>query len=115
MKYLLVLLLLLPVIGMATPTPTVTVTVTPSMALTKTVDKPIATIGETLTFCFFWINDSAESKNMVIIDRLSDGLIYINSTPTASVNGQMIMWDLGSVTPYSNGFICFEAKVGEYP
>ncbi len=101
----------------ATPSPTLTPspTPTPRMALTKTVNRSQATIGDTITYCLNWSNDSSAAQPMVIWDTLHPVLSYLGGSPAPAVSGSYLRWDLGSVAAGSSGQICFWARIDGYP
>jgi uncharacterized repeat protein (TIGR01451 family) len=98
-----------------TRTPTPSITPTPRMALTKTVDRSTATIGDTLTYCLYWSNDSGTPQHMVLYDQLVPILSFVGGTPAPSQAGQLLTWDLGMVPAGSSGQVCFGARVDGYP
>jgi len=99
----------------ATFTPAPTATPTPRMPLVKTVDRSVATLGDTLTYCVAWSNDSAVAQPMVITDALATALVFVGGAPAPLQSGQLLTWNLGMVAPGSSGQVCFGARVAGYP
>jgi uncharacterized repeat protein (TIGR01451 family) len=102
-----------------TPTPTLTPspspTPTPRMALTKTVDRARAVVGDTITYCLHWSNDSSSAQPIVLWDTLHPVLSYVGADPAPAVSGSYLRWDLGAVAAGASGQICFWARITGYP
>ncbi len=92
----------------STITPTFTVTVTPTytntpvptptpkMALTKTSSVGTATIGDTITFCFNWSNDSSGTVTMDIWDTVSSFLTYQSCNTGCTHARSLVHWTFSS-------------------
>jgi uncharacterized repeat protein (TIGR01451 family) len=106
-----------------TPTPTVTPTVTPvltatptpRMALLKTVNVSQAVLGDTITYCLDWSNDSSAPQTIVFWDTLDPVLTYLGGSPAPSQSGQTLTWNLGPQAPGNAGQACFWVRVDAYP
>lgn len=97
------------------PAPTQSPTPTPRLELTKTVDRTTVMLGDTLTYCLYWNNDSASSQHLVLWDTLNPVLSYVGSSPAASQSGQLLIWDFGMIAPGASASVCFGAKVVGLP
>lgn len=105
----------------ATPTPSPCATPTPSpsstpgMELVKSASVGVATLGDTITFCLQWKNDSQSSVPMLLWDSLQPYLSYLGCDHGCTEAGQLVDWNLGLVLPGATGTACFWAKVSGYP
>jgi uncharacterized repeat protein (TIGR01451 family) len=100
-----------------TPSPSVTPspTPTPLMAVVKSASASSVTLGDTLTYCVSWQNDSSASAHIVFWDTLSPVISYQGCSNGCSHVGQVVTWDLGSQAPGSAGSACAWGVVSGYP
>jgi len=101
---------------LASPTPSVTpsFTYTPVMALTKTANVSMATIGQTITYTLAYSNGSGVTVTENLWDTISTYLTYVGSSPVGTVAGGVISWSI-SVTPTASGQVYFWGTVNGYP
>jgi len=59
--------------------------------VTKTVDK-FATVGETFTYNYE-VTPNTKIKDVVLTDKIPDGLTYVTSSPRGNLNEDEISWD----------------------
>jgi uncharacterized repeat protein (TIGR01451 family) len=97
-----------------TPSPSPTPTVTPSMPLVKSASVSTATIGQTVTFCMLWTNDSSATQTMNLWDSVPSMLTYLGSSPSGSVSAGVVSWSF-SAGSGSGGTDCFWGVVSGYP
>jgi uncharacterized repeat protein (TIGR01451 family) len=97
-----------------TPSPSPTQTATPGMAILKTASVSTATIGDTVTFCMQWTNDSAASQTIILWDSVPSMLTYLGSAPSGTVNAGVVSWSI-SAGSGSTGSDCFWGIVSGYP
>ena len=67
------------------------------MSISKSLDKPIATPGSTITYTFdATIDTSWEEgvKDIVVTDVLHDNLTYVDASPKPVVKGQKVTWTI---------------------
>ena len=98
----------------ATPTPSPSLTPTPRMPLVKTVNVSQATLGDTLTFCIQWTNDSSATQTLNIWDSLSAALGYLGCSDACSASGQLLRWTF-SAPAGAAGQVCAWAVITGYP
>ena len=102
-----------------TSSPTMTISPSPSatpvMGITKTVNASSATIGDTLTYCLNWKNDSSGAVTMLLWDTVSPFLTYVGCDNGCASSAGMVSWNLGSKAPAATGVVCFWARVSGYP
>ena len=90
----------------------VTVDSQPVLTLAKTVSKTTANAGETLTYTLSWRNTGSDAAtNVMLQDVLPDKTSYSNSTGNATVNGQQINWNLGTVAAGATGSVTLSALI----
>jgi uncharacterized repeat protein (TIGR01451 family) len=97
-----------------TPTPTFTPTPTPRFQLTKTSNVITATIGDTVTFCLYWQNDSSSTVTMRLWDTISTFLTYGGCSNACSQSGSLVSWSF-SANANTSGNVCFWGTVNGYP
>lgn len=93
-------------------------TPTPGMQLTKTADKPQATLGDTITYTINWVNDSSAARTMTIWDTVPANLTYVGCNApvgSCSQSGGLVTWSLGSQGAGASGSVTFWATVSSYP
>lgn len=107
----------------ATPTrtasPSPSPSPTPKMQLTKTSNLSTATVGDTITFCLFYSNDSSAVATINVWDTVSTFLTYVgcNSgcTPPGGPGG-VVSWSITGVPALTgSGSVCFWGTVNGYP
>jgi uncharacterized repeat protein (TIGR01451 family) len=109
----------------ATPTRTPTVTVTrtftpgptatPAFPLVKSSAQTQVTIGETLTFCIRWTNDSSAARSNVIWDTVSAFLTYVGCSDSCTQSGGLVSWTISSLGAGQSVDRCFWGTVNGYP
>ncbi|CCH52042.1 cell wall surface anchored protein [Fibrisoma limi BUZ 3] len=74
----------------------------PDLAISKVADTPQVSYGSNASFTI-QINNIGQgtATNVVVRDTLDPGFVYVSSTPTATVNGNILTWNLGNVAPGS--------------
>ena len=110
-----------------TPTPTLTVTATPTftrtstvsptpaMPLVKTSNLANATIGDTITFCIAYTNDSGATQTIKVWDTVSSFLTYIACNNACTHAGSLVSWSVAGVAAGGSGSVCFWGTVNGYP
>ncbi len=96
------------------PTPAATPTMTPQMPLVKTANVGTATIGDTITFCIAWTNDSSAPQTVHFWDTVSAYLTYIGCSNSCTKTGSTVAWGVAAASGAS-GQSCFWGKVNGYP
>jgi len=111
-----------------TPTPTVTPTATPTptptpvtpahITITKTVDKPTAQSGDTLTYTLVLKNTSSVSAtNIKVSDVVPPSVTYIigsaaqNGNPTYNTTTTTLTWSFSTIAAGNMQQLSFKAKV----
>jgi len=84
------------------------------MALVKTVNHSTAIIGDTLTFCLQWQNDSSAATTMRLWDTLATYLTYLGCDTGCSLSGSLVSWSFAAPAG-SSGTVCFAATVNSSP
>jgi uncharacterized repeat protein (TIGR01451 family) len=97
-----------------TLTSTSTSTPTPSMPLSKNSNVSTATLGDTVTYCLNWNNNSNSAQTMIIWDTLSTSISYLGCDNGCTKAGQLLNWNLGSKASGSNGSVCVWGTVVGY-
>ena len=97
-----------------TRSPTITLTVTPQMALTKSANVSQATIGDTITFCLNWSNDSGGTKIVNSWDSIPATLTYLGCSNSCTKTGSVVAWSVNAAAGAS-GQVCFWGTVNGYP
>lgn len=68
------------------------------LALSKTVDRPVVNVGETVVFTLTVTNESAQAATGVVVtERLPDGLTVTGSTPAGAFDPLTSRWNVGTV------------------
>ena len=98
----------------ASPTPVFTPTKTPLMPLTKTANVASATIGDTITFCIAWTNDSSATQTVHFWDTVSPYLTYVGCSNACTKTGNTVAWGV-SAPSGASGQSCFWGTVSGYP
>jgi len=82
--------------------------INPAPTLTKTVDKPLATGGDTVVFTLTAANTAGapDAFNPVIVDCLPTGLTFVSSIPAPTATGTcsggvQLSWNLASPLPFT--------------
>ena len=99
----------------ATPLNSPTPTVTPQMALTKTSNVASATLGDTLTYCISYKNDSSGTVTMSVWDTVNSLLSYLGCNTGCSKSGSLVLWSIPGVASGASGTVCFWGTVNGYP
>jgi uncharacterized repeat protein (TIGR01451 family) len=97
-----------------TRSPTITSTVTPALALVKSSNVSQATIGDTITFCLAWSNDSGVIKVVNHWDTIPSTLTYVGCSNSCTKTGSVVSWSVNAAIGAS-GQACFWGKVNGYP
>ena len=81
----------------------------------KEVDKAEAKIGEELTYTIQYKNTEQEVATVTIVDKLAEGLTYVEGSATAAgvydEETHTITWVIGNVTALADGEVSFKAIV----
>jgi len=65
------------------------------LQITKTVDAPLANLGDRLTYTVTVANFGAmRAVNLVATDTMPAGLVYVSDTGSGIVSGQVVTWDI---------------------
>lgn len=96
-------------------TPTFSASPTPSMPLVKTSNLSNATIGDTITFCIAYTNDSGATQTIKVWDTISSFLTYIACNNSCAKSGSVVSWSVASVAAGGSGSVCFWGTVNGYP
>jgi uncharacterized repeat protein (TIGR01451 family) len=96
------------------PSPTPTPSMTPQMALTKTSSVLTATIGDTITFCIQWQNDSSATNTINVWDTVPTALAYASCSNACAQSGGVVSWSFSALA-HSAGNVCFWGVVAGYP
>lgn len=99
----------------ATAAPSATTSPTPGMALIKTSNVSVATIGDTLTFCIAYKNDSSGTVTMSVWDTISADLTYAGCNGGCVRSAGLVQWSIPGVTSGATGAVCFWGVVSGYP
>jgi uncharacterized repeat protein (TIGR01451 family) len=82
----------------------------PKIAIEKSAPAR-ALVGEQFTYDIAVSNPSdVAATNVVVTDVLPDGIAYVSSTPSASVQGQSLSWSLGSLAARDTSQISVQVK-----
>lgn len=101
-----------------TPTfsPTVTSTFTPiPVPMVKSANVSTATLGDTITFCIAWQNNSGGAANIDIWDTLSLATTYLGSNGGGGYTPRIVYWHLGTQGAGAGGTVCYWTLVTGYP
>lgn len=95
-------------------------TPTPAIALTKTIDKTVATIGDTISYCIIYTNNASYTiTTLNIWDTIPAVTDFITGTAGFSTTGftapVVVSWTLSSVAPSASATYCFTVRVARYP
>ena len=95
-------------------------TPTPSIQLTKTITKTVATIGDTITYCIYYANNASYTlTSMDIWDTVPAVTDFITGDAgytTTNFSGNMVVsWTLSNVVASDSGSKCFSVRVARYP
>lgn len=95
-------------------------TPTPSVQLTKTITKTVATIGDTITYCINYQNNATyEIATMDIWDTIpavTDFITGDSGFTTANFSGNIVVsWTETTVAATESGSKCFSVRVARYP
>ncbi len=100
----------------ASPPTTPTQTTTPiGVPMAKTINVASATIGDTITYCISWQNNTGGSTNVVIWDTLPMAMTYLGADNSGTYAPRLVTWDLGSRANGASGSVCFWAVIAGYP
>lgn len=101
-----------------TPTPPYTATRTPTpqaVPMTKSVNAASASIGDTISYCISWQNNSGGAYTVVIWDTLPLPLTFIGADNGGTYSPRLVVWNLGSRPNGASGTVCVGAVVTGYP
>jgi uncharacterized repeat protein (TIGR01451 family) len=95
-------------------------TATPAIVLTKTIDKTVATIGETISYSINYTNSSTYEINPLIIwDTIPGVTDFIDGGAgftTTNFSGTIVVsWSIANVAASASGSKCFIVRVARYP
>ena len=96
-------------------TPTFSASPTPSMPLVKTSNLANATIGDTITFCIAYTNNSSATQTIKVWDTISSFLTYIACNNSCTKSGSVVSWSVAGVAAGGTGSVCFWGTVNGYP
>ncbi|UCE37407.1 MAG: DUF11 domain-containing protein [Thermoplasmata archaeon] len=98
-------------------TDSVDVTVTaPGMTITKTADVSEADPGDYITYTISYENTgSGDATDVVIVDTIDPDTTFVNATPAPSSEvGDVLTWNIGTVSGGGSGIIILIVKVDAY-
>ena len=82
----------------------------PRIGITKTAT-PRASVGDTITYDIVVTNPGeADATNTKVVDTIPDGITYVSSTPEATVDGQSLTWNLGTLGKGGRKSLTVKAK-----
>jgi uncharacterized repeat protein (TIGR01451 family) len=99
---------LLPAV-VTTPTPT------PSMPLVKTINVPTANLGDTVTYCVNWTNNSSAAQSFNVWDTVPASITYLGCISGCAQSGGVVSWSLVGAAAATSGTFCFWGRVSGYP
>jgi hypothetical protein len=99
----------------STATPTATPSITPAMPLLKTVNVSAAILGDTVTFCINWTNDSTSVRTFNVWDSISTYISYLGCISGCAKTGQVVSWTVTSANPGDTGTFCFWGTLNGFP
>ncbi len=77
----------------------------PTLNITKS-GPSTAAIGSNFDYTITVRNDSqATASSVTIVDQIPDGLAFVSSSPTGTVSGSTITWNLGTLAANSSASI----------
>jgi len=83
----------------------------------KEVDKAEAKIGEELTYTINYKNTENETANITIVDKLAEGLTYVEGSATKggvyNKDTHTVTWVIQNVAAKADGEVSFKATVNE--
>jgi uncharacterized repeat protein (TIGR01451 family) len=97
------------------PAITVTFTPTPSMPLVKTINVPSANVGDTVTYCLNWTNNSSAVQSFSVWDTVSPYITYMGCISGCAQSGNVLSWNVVSAASGATGTFCFWGTVNAYP
>lgn len=98
----------------STFTPAPTATRTPALPLTKSSNVSTIAVGQTLTYCVAWTNDSGSPLTRTFYDQLAAQLTWVGGDPGCSATGQLVTCSFAAGAGAS-GSKCFWAVVNAVP
>ena len=83
------------------------------LALSKVVDNPTPSVGDTITFTVTLADQGPDAAtNVVVTDLLPAGLVFVSATPSqGSYDGATGVWSVGTVTPATPQTLTITARV----
>lgn len=103
----------------ASPTRTLTPITIP---MNKTINVASATIGDTITYCISWQNNTGGSASVSIWDTVPISMAYLSCwrQSGAAMTGctytpRLATFNFGTVANGANGVVCFNAVITGYP
>ena len=104
-----------------TLTPTLTYTATPPLviALNKTIDKTIVSLGDTVNYCLIYQNNSSVPESFTIWDTIPAVTDFVSCTDgcTQQTFGayRLVIWNLTNVGVGVQNEVCFAVQVNRMP
>ena len=99
-----------------TPTQTPTPTPPPEMDVTKTANVGTASLGDTITFTMTYHNTgSVAAPDVKIWDTIPAAMGYVGCSGGCSLVGDVIVWNLGSISPGGSGSVSWWGTVDTLP
>jgi uncharacterized repeat protein (TIGR01451 family) len=106
-----------------TPPYTATQTPTPiSIPMSKSSSVSSASLGDTLTYCITWVNNTGGATNVVVWDTVPLAMTYtgysidgVSGAAGGSYSPRLVIWDLGSKAASASGTVCFWGVISGYP
>jgi len=101
-----------------TATPTITRTATPvqpNIQLTKTEDRTIMMLGETIQYCLNYTNSGAAPATFNIWDTIPDPMDFVSCTGGCSQVGNILVWTITNLGAGASGSVCFNARAARLP
>ena len=85
------------------------------MPLAKSVNTGGATIGDTVTYCLTWNNNSGTPQTFNVWDTVPSLITYMNCISACVKTGNVVSWSVVAAAPGSSGTFCFWGTVNGYP
>lgn len=106
-----------------TPIASATTTLTPqAVPMTKSINVGSASIGDTITYCISWTNQSGGSTAISVWDTVPIVMAYLScwaqsgALTGCSYNPRVVLFNIGaSVANGASGTVCFNAVITGYP
>ncbi len=100
--------------------PTISVCGEQTIHLIKTVDRTVASLGDTITYCITYINNTGSIQTFNLWDTIPTGVTSFigcdNSCSTTTIGGKTIVyWTISNLANGGSGTVCFWVEVVAFP